>query len=180
MIRSVDSLASFHNCRSVGYGMSAGVQEASMLSVPQFLPSGQSARFTRSASESWIPSSAAGSQGLSSSDNKAPTSISLALLRSATSSLIRLRCSSVNRYTSRRLRLAEINHHGRGEWRLNRIARKTKEKLHVRILANLLASLLIGLAEPLLDEQRAKRHPHRLRWGASRGVEPSGIGFFQL
>jgi hypothetical protein len=80
MIRSVDSVASFCNFRSVGSEMmTAGAQEGSMVRVSQFLPSVQSAGFSRSGRD--------------------PTaSIIRALHGSAISSLIRLRASSENHF----------------------------------------------------------------------------------
>jgi hypothetical protein len=58
---------------------------------------------------------------------KSAASISMALPRSAMSSLISLRSSSVNRDSSRWLRLAEMNHHGLFEWGLAGMACITKE-----------------------------------------------------
>jgi hypothetical protein len=68
----------------------------------------------------------------------------------------------------------------RVEWCLAGIAVKAKEKLHVSILSDLLHGLFIGQAKPLLDEQRAKRQPHRLCRGTSSGTELRRIGCFQL
>jgi hypothetical protein len=51
----------------------------------------------------------------------------MALPRSAISSLMRLRSSWEKRYSSRRLRLAEMNHHRWIEWRLTEVAGKTQE-----------------------------------------------------
>ena len=56
------------------------------MSVPQGLPSGQSAGFTKSSSESWLPESSSESS-VSGADITA--SINMALPRSAISSLIR-------------------------------------------------------------------------------------------
>ncbi len=99
--------------------------------------------------------------------------------RSAMSLVIRLRSSSKNRYSSRRLRQAETYHHRWVERYLAGIAGKAKEKLHVSVFSDLLDGLLIGQAKPLLDERRSKRQPHRLRRGASRGVELRDICLFQ-
>ncbi|XVN57241.1 hypothetical protein AAJV73_03255 [Cyanobium sp. BSA11S] len=81
----------------------------------------------------------------------------MAFPRSAISSLIRMKSFSENRYSSRRLRLAEMNHHRWVEWGLAGIASKPKEKLHISIFPDLLEGFLIGQAKPLLDEQRTKR-----------------------
>jgi len=111
MIRSVDSLASFNNFRSVGKVISAGMQEASMVSVPQFLPSDQSTGFTSSSSESCLPASTSGSSESSSFESDATASSTICLPCSAISLLIRMRSSSESRYYSRWLRLAEMYHH---------------------------------------------------------------------
>jgi hypothetical protein len=74
--------------------------------------------------------------------------------------------------------LTEMNNHRWVEWCLAGIAGKAKEKLHISVFSDLLDGLLIGQAKPLLDEQRAKRQPHRLGRGASRGVELRGKSFF--
>ena len=73
-----------------------------------------------------------------------------------------------------------MNHHQQVGWCLAGIVGKTKEELHVSIFSDLLDSLLISQAKPLLDEQRAKRQPYRLCRSASRGVELKHICFFQL
>ena len=152
--------------------MSAGVQEASIARVPQFMPPDQSAGISRSPLASWLPAFASGSFETA--------SITIALPHKAMSSLIRLRSSSENRYSSRRLGLAEMNHHRWGEWCLGGITGKAKEKPHVSILSDLLDGLLIGQAKPLLDEQRTKRRLHRHRRGASSWVELRCICFFWL
>ena len=68
-----------------------------------------------------------------------------------------------------------MNHHRWVERCLAGIAGKAKEKLHVTIFSNLLYGLLVGEAQPLLDEQRTERQTYRLCWSASSGVELRGI-----
>jgi len=179
MIRSVDSLASFNNFRSVGKVISAGVQEASMVSVPQFLPFDQSTGFTSSSSESCLAASASGSSESSSFGSDATASSTICLPCSAISLLIRMRSSSESRYSSRWLRLAEMYHHRWVKRCLAGIAGKTKANLQVSVFSDLLDGLLIGLAKPLPDQQRSKRQPHWLRRGASRGVELRSVCSFQ-
>lgn len=64
--------------------MPAGVQEASMVSVPQFFPSGQSAGFTKSSIEICVPASAPGSLELSSSWSLDIASINMVLPQRST------------------------------------------------------------------------------------------------
>jgi hypothetical protein len=115
-----------------------------MLSVPQFFPSSQSAGFTKSSIESWMPALASGSSRSPSSCRAATASITMALPRSAMRSLIRVTSSSENRYSSRRLCLAEMYHHRWVERCLTGRAGKAKEKLHVRIFSSLLYGLLVS------------------------------------
>jgi hypothetical protein len=82
-----------------------------MVSVPQFLSSGQSAGFTRSSSEICLHEPASGSSASSLSGSEATASITMAFPRAAMSSLIRLSSISEKRYSSRKLRLAKMNHH---------------------------------------------------------------------
>ena len=89
MIRSVDALASLSNL--------AGVQEASMVSVPQFLSSGQSAGFTRSSIASWLPASDLDSQSRLHLGVTPQRRSPWLFPRAAMSSVIRLSFSSENR-----------------------------------------------------------------------------------
>jgi hypothetical protein len=73
-----------------------------------------------------------------------------------------------------------MNYHRWVEWCLAGIAGKAKEKLHVSILSDLPHGLFIGQARPLLDEQRAKRQPHRLCRDASGRTELRCLGCLQL
>jgi hypothetical protein len=57
-----------------------------------------------------------------------------------------------------------MNHHRWVKWCLAGVAGKTQEKLHIGIFSDLLNGLLIGQAQPLLDEERTKCQSHRLRW----------------
>ena len=91
--------------------MSAGVQVASMVSVPQFLSSGQFAGFTKSSSEISLSDQASGSSDSSLSGSVATGSTTIAFHYAETSSLIRLSSTSEKPYSSRRLRLAKLNHH---------------------------------------------------------------------
>ena len=151
-----------------------------MASVPQSLSSGQSVGFATSPSHIWLTASAPGLLELSSSGSEDIASITMALPRSAMSSLFRLRSFSENHYSSRWLRLAGMNHHRRIKWRLAGVACKAKKKLRVSIFSDLLDGFLIAQAKPVFDEQRAKRQPDRLGRSASGGIELSGICFFQL
>ena len=52
-----------------------------------------------------------------------------------------------------------------------RDSQESQGKLHIGTFSDLLNSLLIGEAKPLLDEQRVKRQSHRLHSRTSRRTE---------
>ena len=73
-----------------------------------------------------------------------------------------------------------MNHHEWVKWCFAGVAGKAKEILHIGVLSDLLNSLLVGQAKPLLDKECTKGQAYGLCRGASGGAELRSIGFFQL